>query len=140
MNNYPANPDHLMNCRASVLEKAIDGYSVNASSFGISQDQLIQDGAAFHQAGVAVETQNFILTDPQGPLIANHLAKQENMVVLDKIRQMTPTQAAAFIATEIRPKLAGTGNETKAPKPVEIINGGGAPKQETAFVQGATFE
>lgn len=118
-------------------QQSIQTYTDVAQTFNIDANQMQQDAAQFHSANVHVDTQDFILRDPQGPLIANHLAK--NIIELDKVSKMTPTEASAYIATEIRPKLASARKETKALKPAEILGGAGVPEKVNHLIKDAVF-
>lgn len=119
------------------INTAVDGYKKNAETFNITQDQLRQAGQTVRDSGLSQDVQMFLLDDPQGPLIVTTLAN--NPVELDKIRSMTPIQAAAYIATDVKPKLAGTGKQSETPNPPGIIDGGGVPDKVPDSIKKATF-
>lgn len=107
-------------------------------SFGIDLESMDKDGVTVVNSGISPHIQDFILEDKQGPLITSYLVK--NAMELETLRLMSPLQAAAYIATDIRPKLAGMRKETKAPPPVDLIDGKGAPKQEHPTLKGAVYK
>lgn len=118
--------------------KSIESYEVNSDSFGIAKDQRLQEAALVGGAMTRPEVALFIINDPHGPLITNHLAN--NPLELDKLVQMSTPEAAIYIATEIKPKLKGAKKGTKAPKPADIIKGQGAGDNKFPHTKGAKFE
>lgn len=119
------------------VNASVDGYTKNAETFNINQDQLKQAGQTVKDSGLSLDVQMFLLDDPQGPLIVTTLAN--NPVELDKIRSMSPLQAAAYITTDVKPKLAGTGKQSETPNPPGIIDGGGVPDKVPDSIKGAKF-
>lgn len=119
-------------------QEADKSYVKNADSFGINLEQAQSEGALVHQAGLSPDVQNFIHEDAQGPLITNYLAS--NILELDKMRSMSPLNAAIHIANEIKPKLVGIRKTTKTPAPADIIEGQGVPEKIDARLEGVTFK
>jgi len=117
-------------------QEQLNQYSQRAETFGISAEQMQKDAQAVSQF-VSNDLANFLVEDPQGPLIAGHLSR--NFVQLDEIQRMSPVQAVSFIEREIRPNLAGTKKTTKAPKPAEVVHGN-APDFKSERLAGAVFE
>lgn len=112
-------------------------YGQTAESFGIKSEQMAQEAAVLGNSGLGLDVQNHLAQDPQGPLIVNFLAK--NMLELDKLRSMSPMQAAAHIATEIKPKLAGIKKTTSTPHPLDMDDGKGVPEKTDPRLKGVTF-
>lgn len=119
------------------VNAAVDGYSKNAKTFNITDEQLLQAGTTVRESGLSLDVQLFLLDDPQGPLIVTTLAN--NPVELDKIRSMSTAQAAAYIATDVKPNLAGTGKQSETPNPLDIVNGGGVPDKTPDSIKNAKF-
>ncbi len=118
-------------------QQKVASYVKSAKEFGISEDQAQKDGAAVAQY-IGGDVQDVIVSDPQGALISSYLAK--NVIELDHLSRMTPMQQAVYIATEVKPKISSTRKTTQAPKPVDIVEGAGAPTQEPAILQGAEWK
>ena len=119
-------------------QEVLGTYSNKAKEFGIDADQMNQDANIVVQAGISPELSEYLLNEEQGPLLTNYLAK--NLMELDNVRQMSPVQAAVYIATEVRPKLKGVNKSTKAPPPANIVDGGAVPSKTPDSIKGATFE
>ena len=118
--------------------EVLDTYSNKAKEFGIAVDQMQKDATTVVQAGISQELSDYLLAEEQGPLLTNYLAS--NLLELDNVRQMSPVQAAVYIATEVRPKLKGVNKSTKAPPPTNIVDGGAVPAKTPDSIKGATFE
>jgi len=112
-------------------------YGQTAESFGIKTEQMAQEAAVLSNSGLDFGVQNHLVEDPQGPLIVNFLAK--NMLELDKLRSMSPMQAAIHIATEIKPKLAGIKKQSSTPHPLDMDDGKGVPEKTDPRLKGVTF-
>lgn len=119
-------------------QASIQSYAEAAQSFGIDQVQMQQDAQKVLQVGIPRELSDHIVSDPQGALITNHLAR--NVLELDRISQMSPMQAAVYIANEVKPKLASVKKSSTAPAPAQVTGGGGAPSKVHPSIKGAKFE
>jgi len=124
--------------QAQRQQASIDTYTETAKSFGIDAEQMQKDAQKVMQVGIAKELSDHIVSDPQGALIANYLAK--NVLELDKVAQMSPMGAAVYIANEVKPKLASVKKSSNAPAPTKVVGGGGAPDKDPASKKGAKFE
>lgn len=84
------------------------------------------------------ETAEYLLELEKGPLVVKFLAT--NPLELDKVSAMTPTQAAAYIATDILPQ---TGNlapsKSKTPAPTKVLEGKSGKPPKHPALEGATF-
>ncbi len=119
-------------------QKSIAGYAESAKSFGIDPQKMQQEAATVSQFLASPELDDFVVNDPQGPLVTSYLAS--NVLELDKIKSMSPPQAAVYIATQIKPKLASAGKQSTAPNPPDVIDGGGAPEKVHPSLVGAVFK
>jgi multidrug efflux pump subunit AcrA (membrane-fusion protein) len=117
-------------------QERVSGYIETGKSFGIDQSDLIRQGQEVGQH-LSDDLQNHIAVDSHGPLITDYLHK--NVLELEKVRSMSPMEAAVYIATEVKPKLSSTRKTTTAPKPANIVDGGGAPDKGHPAMQGGTF-
>jgi len=80
-----------------------------------------------------------LVSHEESSLIVNYLG--QNISEMEKIGQMNPYQAVAYIensvrreAAKLKPKLTQTPNPVRAPKAK------GAPKKQSEFLDGVTFE
>lgn len=124
--------------KAQKQQASIQSYAENAKSFGIDAGQMQKDAQTVLQVGITTELSDHIVSDPQGALITNYLAK--NLVELDTIARMSPMSAAIYIANEVKPKLKGVKKSSSAPEPTKIVGGGGAPEKVPSAIAGAKFE
>lgn len=120
------------------LQEIADAYNRKATEFGITPDKLMVYGQTVAGYGLSEETLLHILADEVGPAITAHLAK--NPIDLEAIANMTPTRAAVYIETKIKPKTA-SGVKAKGkepPPPPDTLNGGGTALKERG-PKGATY-
>ena len=80
----------------------------------------------------------FILAQEDSACIVKYLGSSAQE--LDKISNMNPMEASAYIATTVAPRAAALKPDvTGAPKPIYIPKGKGA-KNDSPFLQGCKFE
>lgn len=115
------------------LSAQINAYAGLATKLGVSKEELSIAGGIVADGGIHEDLAGFIIGDDKGPLITKYLAS--NPVVFDAIRDMSPVSAAAYIASEIKPRL---NSSNRPPPPAETL-AGGAPRK-TRGPKGATFE
>lgn len=115
----------------------IESYTQAATSFGIDREKMVNDANVVAQV-LSLPVKDFIMQDPQGPLITSHL--RGNAVELDLLSSMSPAKAAIHIENKIKPKLSGVRKSTQAPAPVEIVDGGGSPEREPDILRRAEFK
>lgn len=118
-------------------EQAQSDYQKRATDFGFSEDSMMESATEVAKF-VSPELGMHLVKDSHGPLVVDYLAK--NLGELDKVRNMSPVDAAVYIATEVKPKVSSTRKTTSAPKPASIVDGGGAPAKEHPALAGVTFE
>ena len=121
-----------------VMTEKVQSYSQKATKLGINSEDLQVAGNTVAQFGIHDDLVQFILEEDQGPLITTYLSK--NLLELEKIQGMSPTQAAVYVATTVKQKAAALKPKVNsAPDPLEQPHGAGkAPKPRGP--QGATFE
>jgi dsDNA-specific endonuclease/ATPase MutS2 len=112
-------------------------YVETAKTFNITPEQINSDAASVSPY-LGKDMQDHIVSDPQGPLIVNYLAK--NPIALDELRSMSPFAVGAYIEAKIRPAIASTRKTTQAPKPVEIVGGASVPATEHPSLKDAVFK
>lgn len=110
------------------LNEKVSAYSQRAVQLGITNEELQAAGNSVASFGISDDVVNYILDDDLGPAITKYLS--QNVTELDAIRNMTPVQAAARIATHVREKAAALKPKVNAaPDPVEQpAKAGVAPK------------
>tara|TARA_R110000744_G_scaffold278257_3_gene390535 strand:+ start:862 stop:1701 length:840 start_codon:yes stop_codon:yes gene_type:complete len=123
---------------AQKQQTAIATYAEAAKSFGIGAEQMQKDAHQVMQIGIDPMLSDHIVSDPQGALITNYLAK--NVLELDRMRSMSPMAASVYIANEVKPKLASAKKISSAPSPANVVGGGGAPMKVPSSIKGAKFE
>jgi len=110
-------------------KQAVDGWIGNAQKGGIDLDKLGVAEQTIANAGVKPELAQHIMSDPNGPAIAVHLA--ENPALMYEVLNMSPMQAAVKIETQIKADaLSKTPKVSNAPEPLPEINGGGMVEQD----------
>ena len=121
-----------------VMTEKVQSYSQRATKLGIKSEELQVAGNTVAQFGIHDDLVQYILEEDQGPLLTTYLSK--NLLELEKIREMSPTQAAVYVATTVKQKAAALKPKVNnAPDPLEQPHGAGkAPKPRGP--QGATFE
>lgn len=119
-------------------EELSNNYLGKAKEYGIDQEQVVQDAAFVSSIVRNPEVQNFVASDEHGALITRHLAR--NPQEAEQIAGMTATQAAVYIATQVKPKLSAQGNKSTTPKPAKHISGGGAAIDKSPALDGVKFE
>lgn len=120
------------------LNEKVSTYSQRAVQLGITNEELQVAGNTVASFGISDDVVNYILDDDLGPAITKYLS--QNVTELDTIRNMTPVQAAARIATHVREKAAALKPKVNAaPDPVnQPAKAGVAPKARGP--KGAMFE
>lgn len=121
-----------------LLNDKVATYSQRAVQLGISTEELQVAGNSVAQFGMSDEVINYILEDDLGPAITKYLS--QNFTELDNLRAMSPTQAAARIATHVREKASALKPKVNAaPDPVNAPERAGkAPSAKAP--KGAIFE
>lgn len=113
-------------------------YTERAVEMGISEQDLAVAGNAVAQFGIADDLVADLLSDDLGPAVVMHLSR--NLGDLAQIQQMTPTRAAAFIESNVKPKVTRSLKRRQAPpEPGETPEGKGTPKPRRG-PKGVTYE
>lgn len=110
-------------------KQVVDSWIGNAQKGGVDLDKLGAAEQTIAAAGVKPELAQHIMTDPNGPAIAVHLA--ENPALMYEVLNMSPMAAAVTIETKIKAEaLSKTPKVSNAPEPLPEINGGGMIEQD----------
>lgn len=120
---------------ARELQKATANYAARAAKQGIKPEELKQAGEIVYNLGIHDQVLLYIIAEETGPSITTYLARNPDEV--EKLQQMMPAQAAAYIAAEIRPKA--TRRRSNAPPPADGVSGARGAREERG-PKGATYE
>ena len=102
------------------LTERVQSYSQKATSLGIKSEDLQVAGNTVAQFGIHEDLVQYILEEDQGPLITTYLSK--NLLELEKLREMSPTQAAVYVATTVKQKAAALKAKTGYVIPAGLDN------------------
>lgn len=119
------------------LVKSAQSYKERAEKFGLDPAEMQTAGTALAKFGIPDDLTRFILKDDQGPLLTMYLARNPDH--LERMQGMSPIQMGAYIAADLKPQLATARTQTKAPRPADVLDGGGSPPTARG-PKGATFE
>ena len=115
----------------------VKAYGERATKLGINANELQAAENTVINYGIDPDVANFILSDEQGPLIVQYLAK--NPLEMETLRGLSPQHAAIRIHSEVKQRAALLGNKTRtAPAPIESLSGSGVPSKQRG-PKGATF-
>ena len=118
-------------------QESVTSYVNRAAELKVTDQQLKEAATVIGDFGMQVDVVNYILDDPNGPLITTYLAK--NTGVLDELTRMNPMQAAVMISQKISPKFASTKPlNSSSPDPLNRIKGSGAAPRKRGAT-GTTF-
>lgn len=120
--------------------EAGQNFMKTANQIGISEDNLNKSVQLVVNNGIDQNVAEFIINDPDGPLIIQHLAS--NPMDQDELRGMSPMQAAGFINGQLKTKASALRpKQSNAPAPIASLNGGGVNKDAGKYPhsKGATF-
>ncbi len=123
--------------RQEALNKAVDSYSKRAVQLGVKTEELRDAGNMVQQFVTDLGVTEMILNDEQGPLITKYLS--QNVAEMEAVANMTPINAAIYIASVVKPKAASLKPKVScAPDPIERPGSSVLPRDYG--VEGATFE
>lgn len=105
------------------LTTEITSYTNRAKKAGISETELKMAGSLVTPE-LSPALIGHILTDDKGPQMTKYLAA--NPSELDKLKGMTPTRAAVYLETTVKPKAVAKPVPT-TPKPTDSVDGTGFP-------------
>ena len=113
--------ENLEKQRSNELVKS---YTDNALKMKIKLETLAKAGEVCESYGLAgnKELTEYLLKDPKGAAIVVHLGSSENADELSLVASMSATEAADYIASNIKPKLAAK-QISKAPAPATKVSG-----------------
>lgn len=120
------------------VDGLVSEYNDRSVKLGLDATKVESAGNRVVEYGISADLAQFILADPEGPLITTYLA--ENPLELDRLGKMTPMQAAVRVNSTIREKAAPLKPKvTQAPEPAEVLNGRGAPEGKEPWLQGVKY-
>jgi hypothetical protein len=123
-------------------QKTLQGYAERAKKAGIKIEDLVVASNVVADARVSQPVAEFLLTDPDGPLITAYLADDANTVELYELAGLNPVSAGMKMI-ELREKARSLFGKPKkkAPKPPRVVTGrkkGSA--SERPLISNAKFE
>jgi hypothetical protein len=104
--NAQASQDAQMQQARAAMTDAVSAYRERAVKQGVDPGELARAGQLVNALGVDMQLQLYILGEETGPSITTYLAR--NPQEIDRINQMSPVQAAAYIAAAVAPKAVQT--------------------------------
>lgn len=107
--------------------KQVQAFMDRGAKLGVKSDELTASIKVVSQSRLHPELVKDIVEDDKGPKILRYLAA--NLSEMEELRGMSPTKAAAYMATVIRPK-ALEKKAPSAPPPTERLKGAGAPQRD----------
>lgn len=121
------------------FNKGVSDYTDRAVKLGIKPEELQAAGSQLNQYGIDDQVAAYILDEAIGPQITVYLSK--NPALMDEISRLSPINAVAKIAAEIKPLAAAMSKQVKLPgDPTETLSGMGAKGGISAAIAKATFE
>lgn len=126
--------------KATKIQQSFTSYAKKAAELGINQNELVAIGDTVGKYGLSLELQTYILDDPDGPLIAKHLANSPNDGF--ELANMSPYDVGTFL-NNIKTKAGALKPKTStAPKPATHLQGGSLNPDNNKYqnIKGAKFE
>jgi len=122
--------------RQEQINKKVQSYADKAKSFGISTQELQQNGNLIAAYGLREDIAEVILDDESGPLIAKHIAANPQAI---EALNASNWQNGAIVFQQIKEQASALKPKvSNAPDPVETLEGGSIPPEDNPW--GATFE
>lgn len=123
--------------RQEALNKAVDGYKARSVQLGVNLDELKGAGEMVQRFITDLGVTEMILNDDKGPLITKYFS--QNVEEMEAVANMTPINAAIYIASVVKPKAASLKPKVSgAPDPIERPGSSVLPRDYG--VEGATYE
>lgn len=120
---------------AKYIQGIEDGFKSNAEKLKLDGGEVMKAAQAVAGYGVSGEVANFLMTDPDGPLMVQYLA--QNPLELDELSRLTPMQVGLKLP-EIKTKSSALKpTQSEAPDPSTRLNGKTPPASRGPA--GATF-
>ena len=114
-------------------------FTDRSTKLGLDKKDVDQASITVAQYGINPDLALFLLEDSEGPLITKYLAA--NTFELESLANMNPMQAAIQVNSAIRQRASSMKPQVSgAPDPADVLQGNGAPEQESPLLKGATFE
>jgi hypothetical protein len=107
--------------------------------YGIKQEDLQQADKTVAMFVKDPSLAQFILSQDESALLVKHLAS--DISELEKISQMDVASSAAYIATQVLPKVGKMKPATPgAPDPLKVPRGKGGGEAQSPYLKNVTFE
>lgn len=119
------------------IQQAAASYTAKATELGISPNELQAAGTAVLNYGISPDLAEYILQDPDGPLITKHLAAnpQEGF----ELASMSPYAVGAYF-DKVRSKVGALKpKQTNTPDPTDDLQGKGAGDQKHPALEGVIY-
>ena len=123
------------NEQAKRVQQVAADFNATGAKLGCNASNLEEASNVVAGYGVSGEVANYLLSDPQGPLMVLHLAA--NPLDIETINSMDSVQAGIYLATELKGKITKP-KPSSAPKPATVLSGSGVAPA-SAGPEGATF-
>lgn len=124
--------------RQAEINQNVERMFSTASEYGISKDELTEADRKVSKFITDPELARFILSQKDSALIIKHLSS--SATELEKIQQLSPLEASAYIATKVSVQAAKLKPDlTKTPDPQDLPKGKAKPKKDP-FLEGVSFE
>ncbi len=121
------------------VAKSVQTYQQNVKTLNIDEVEMAKDEQVVATYIQDPSIRNFLLQDADGPLYVQYLAN--NAVEMDRVASMDAVTAGIYLTNTVGEKVrALKPNASQTPDPLVIPGGRSAPKQESPFLRGATFE
>lgn len=121
--------------QAMVMQERVNTYAQRAQAAGIKPETLQQAGAFVGSIIQNPEIVSHILEDEAGPNITMYLGRNPQEAEL--VAQMSPTKAAIYLETKVKPKA--TNRKAPPAPPPTTLRGKGAAEEEEG-PPGARYE
>ena len=122
-----------------VQQKVVSTFTTRTTEFGLDPNEMDTAANTIMNYGVTDQLADYILKDPDGPLILKHLAS--NPMQLSELASMDPMSASAKIENVIRAEAQKLKpKQSQTPDPGMIINGNGVPEAIDPLLEGCKIE
>jgi hypothetical protein len=124
------------NEKAKRIQKVEQDFNANGVKLGCNPANLQEASNVVAGYGVNGEVANYLLSDPDGPLMVLHLAA--NPLDIETINNLGSVEAGIYLASELKGKI-NKPKTSSAPKPATVLSGSGVATA-SAGPEGATYE
>lgn len=130
--------ENMRKQQAAILEN-VERMKKTALKYGINETEFDEADQRVSMFVKDPALANYIISHEKAPLIVKHLSN--SIGELEKISGMDPVTAAGYIASQVVPQAEKLRPQlSKAPDPLDVPDGKGAPQKVDKFLEGVTFE